>query len=74
VGRVTVPGNGGWSSIPPQQRKSIAITAVAYADPSGAVPPASIGEAVPEAGDYPFLDHAIARAYKGAIGVFYAVP
>lgn len=29
VGRVTVPGNGGWSSIPPQQRKSIAIRAAA---------------------------------------------
>lgn len=29
---------------------------------------------VHEAGDYPFVDHAIARAYKGAIGVFHAVP
>jgi len=29
---------------------------------------------VHEAGDYPFLDHAIARAYKGAIGIFHAVP
>jgi nitrite reductase (NO-forming) len=29
---------------------------------------------VHEAGDYPFLDHAIARAYKGAIGMFHAVP
>jgi nitrite reductase (NO-forming) len=28
---------------------------------------------VHEAGDYPFVDHAIARAYKGAIGVFHAV-
>ncbi len=29
---------------------------------------------VHEAGDYPFLDHAIARAYKGAIGIFRATP
>ncbi|MGB3549679.1 MAG: multicopper oxidase domain-containing protein [Candidatus Binatus sp.] len=29
---------------------------------------------VHEAGDYPFVDHAIARAYKGAIGMFHAVP
>lgn len=29
---------------------------------------------VHEAGDYPFIDHAIARAYKGAIGIFRAVP
>lgn len=29
---------------------------------------------VHEAGDYPFVDHAIARAYKGAIGIFHAVP
>ena len=29
---------------------------------------------VHEAGDYPFVDHAIARAYKGAIGIFRAVP
>ena len=28
---------------------------------------------VHEAGDYPFVDHAIARAYKGAIGIFHAV-
>jgi len=28
---------------------------------------------VHEAGDYPFVDHAIARAYKGAIGIFRAV-
>lgn len=27
-----------------------------------------------EPGDYPFVDHALARAYKGAIGVFRAVP
>jgi nitrite reductase (NO-forming) len=29
---------------------------------------------VREPGDYPFVDHAIARAYKGAIGMFHAVP
>ena len=29
---------------------------------------------VHEPGDYPFVDHAIARAYKGAIGIFHAVP
>lgn len=29
---------------------------------------------VREAGDYPFVDHAIARAYKGAIGIFRATP
>jgi len=29
---------------------------------------------VHEAGDYPFVDHAIARAYKGAIGIFRATP
>jgi nitrite reductase (NO-forming) len=29
---------------------------------------------VHEAGNYPFVDHAIARAYKGAIGVFHAEP
>lgn len=29
---------------------------------------------VHEPGDYPFLDHALARAYKGGIGVFKAVP
>jgi len=28
---------------------------------------------VHEPGDYPFVDHAIARAYKGAIGIFRAV-
>jgi nitrite reductase (NO-forming) len=28
---------------------------------------------VHEPGDYPFVDHAIARAYKGAIGTFHAV-
>jgi len=27
-----------------------------------------------EGGDYPFVDHAIARAYKGAIGIFRATP
>ena len=34
----------------------------------------AVFESVHEAGDYPFADHAIARAYKGAIGVFHAVP
>jgi nitrite reductase (NO-forming) len=29
---------------------------------------------VREPGDYPFVDHAIARAYKGAIGIFLATP
>ncbi len=29
---------------------------------------------VHEPGEYPFVDHAIARAYKGAIGMFHAVP
>jgi hypothetical protein len=29
---------------------------------------------VHEAGDYSFVDHAIARAYKGAIGIFHATP
>jgi nitrite reductase (NO-forming) len=29
---------------------------------------------VHEPGSYPFVDHAIARAYKGAIGMFHAVP